>query len=391
MMTRRERLMATLQGQPVDRPAVSFYEIGGWNILASCDDPDEFNVYNDPSWRALAELAEEQTDIIRMAGPIWKQGDDLDPARIAAPADSIGAVRNETWQEGHSRFGRTCMSCRDRELTSVTRRDAETMTTWTVEHLLKDVDDLKAYRELPEDVFDAELDVAAMEAREAELGEAGIVLIEMGDPICYAASLFSMGDYTVIAMTEPELFHRLLERFARTTQKQTEIIAREFPGRLWRICGSEYASEPYLPPSLYAEFVGRYTGPIVQAIEARGGCARIHSHGRLRGILPHIAAMGAGGLDPCEPPPQGDMELRELRQAVGKEMVLFGNIESTDLENLQPREFEKKVVTALTEGTTGEGRGFVLMPSSCPYGRSIAPHVLANYETMVRLATGWGG
>jgi len=29
MMTRRERLMATLQGKVVDRPAVSFYEVGG--------------------------------------------------------------------------------------------------------------------------------------------------------------------------------------------------------------------------------------------------------------------------------------------------------------------------------------------------------------------------
>jgi len=39
-MTRRERLMATLRGEPVDRPAVNFYEIGGFAIDPS--DPDEF-------------------------------------------------------------------------------------------------------------------------------------------------------------------------------------------------------------------------------------------------------------------------------------------------------------------------------------------------------------
>mgnify|MGYP000712381494 CR=1 FL=1 len=43
----------------------------------------------------------------------------------------------------------------------------------------------------------------------------------------------------------------------------------------------------------------------------------------------------------------------------------------------------------LEEGTAGEGRGFVLMPSACPYGRHISADVMANYETMVRLATGF--
>ena len=55
MLSRRERLMATLRGQPVDRPAVNFYEIGGLQI--DLDDPDPYNVYNDPSWRPLIELA----------------------------------------------------------------------------------------------------------------------------------------------------------------------------------------------------------------------------------------------------------------------------------------------------------------------------------------------
>ena len=66
-MNRRERLMATLQGRPVDRPAVNFYEIGGFNV--DPNDPDEFNIYNDPSWKPLLDLAENETDLIRMRGP----------------------------------------------------------------------------------------------------------------------------------------------------------------------------------------------------------------------------------------------------------------------------------------------------------------------------------
>jgi len=384
MMTRRQRLTAALRGEPVDRVPVSFYEIGGWNVLAACDDDDPFNVYNNPSWRPLAELAEHRTDVIRMIGPRWRQS----KGGAAAPDDSgIGSRTTRTWLEGDSRFTCTTLKLADRELTAVTRRDAATNTVWTIEHLLKSVEDLQAYLELPGAAWAGEVDADAMAAEEEALGEAGIVMVEMGDPICEAADLFSMADYTVVAMTESALFHRLLERIARVRHAQAEAVAQAFPGRLWRICGSEYASEPYLPPALYAEYVARYTGPMVQAVQAHGGIARLHSHGRLRGILPHVMTMGCGALDPCEPPPQGDMELADIRRAVGDEMALFGNIESTDIENLAPDAFEPKVRQALAEGPARpEAPRFVLMPSACPYGRHIAPHVLANYETMVRLA-----
>jgi len=70
-MTRRERLWATIKGERVDRPALSFHEIGGFVI--NPDDPDEYNIYNSPSWKPLLELAENETDIIRMVSPVRAQ------------------------------------------------------------------------------------------------------------------------------------------------------------------------------------------------------------------------------------------------------------------------------------------------------------------------------
>lgn len=52
---------------------------------------------------------------------------------------------------------------------------------------------------------------------------------------------------------------------------------------------------------------------------------------------------------------------------------------------------QRFINTALCEGTAGEGRGFVLMPSACPYGRNISEDVLSNYQLMVDLAENWGG
>ena len=375
-MTRRERLMATLRGKTVDRPPVSFYEIGGWKMTP---DPDnEFAVWNDPSWRPLEKLCEEETDLIRMMRPSWKDGSDNGLSNY---------IKTEVWREGDSEFTRRTIEIAGRILTSLKRRDTDTYTTWTLKHFLSDVDDLKTYLQLPEPVV-GEPDVSAMLAEEELLGDAGIIMVTVHDPICSAAELFSMEDYTICAMTEPELFHQLLEKCSRTLYAQHEKTSRAFPGRLWRVVGAEYASEPYLPPRLFDEYVVRYTEPIVRIIQKHGGYARIHSHGNLRNILPLIAKMNPDGLDPVEPPPQGDMELWEIREAIGKATVIFGNLESTDIENLPNDQFEKKIRIAMDEGTRGDGRGFVLMPSACPYGREITPITMRNYESMVRLVNG---
>jgi uroporphyrinogen-III decarboxylase len=102
-------------------------------------------------------------------------------------------------------------------------------------------------------------------------------------------------------------------------------------------------------------------------------------------ILDDIASMGADGLDPIEPPPQGDVELKYVRQRYGKDMVLFGNLEMSDVENLPTDKFAEKVKRAIAEGTSGSGRGFVLMPSACPYGRELSTLALRNYEKMIEV------
>ncbi|MBM4093275.1 MAG: hypothetical protein FJ276_28270 [Planctomycetes bacterium] len=226
---------------------------------------------------------------------------------------------------------------------------------------------------------------------ERALGDRGIVMVDTEDPLCAAATLMSMEDYTVTAFTENRLFHRLLEKLAQPILKRTEQVAREFPGRLWRVYGPEYASEPYLPPRLFDEYVVRYVRPMIAAIHAHGGFARIHCHGRVRNLLDMIVAMGADAIDPLEPPPHGDVALDDVRRQYGQQLVLFGNLEVADVENMDPVRFDRVVCTALEQATRDPGRGFVLMPTACPVGRHVSDRTLQNYRTIVRRAREWSG
>ena len=387
MMTRRERLMATLRGEPVDRPPVNFYELGGFAVDPA--DPDDFNVYNDPSWQPLLQLAEQQSDLIRMRSPVRPRGHE--PALSEVEGLDVGGprgefFRTEKFQADGCRFKRVTLKIAGRTMTSLTRRCPDLDTIWTLEHLLKSTDDLKAYLELPDEVFAEQIDVTGLIEEDRKLAERGIVMVDTEDPLCAAAYLFSMEDFTIIALTEQSLFHRLLEKLSRYIYARTRATAEEFAGHLWRIYGPEYATEPYLPPHLFKEYVVRYTGPMVETIQKHGGFARIHCHGRIRAVLDYIVEMNPAAIDPIEPPPQGDVELAYVRRSYGKDLVLFGNIEFADIENTEPAEFEKLVEKTLKDGTAGQGKGFVLMPSSAPISRKITPRLMANYQIMVRLA-----
>jgi uroporphyrinogen decarboxylase-like protein len=377
-MNRRERLMATLRGESVDRPPVSFYEIDGSQDTGP---GDPFNIYADPSWAPLIRLAREKTDRIVRRGV---------PMRGAPPSPEQQRTTFETHiDEQGRRFTTRSIRTDTRTLTERTRQDPDVNTVWHIEPRLKDLDDLRAYLSLPEPEELGEPDVAVIEAVEAEVGDGGIAMLDTGDPLCAAASLFDMAEFTVIALTEPDLFEALLDRFARELHRRTHLVADALPGRLWRVVGAEYATPPYLPPRLFERYVVPYVTPMVEAIQSTGGFARIHCHGRLSKVLDLIAATGCTGLDPIEPPPQGDVQLSYVRANYGRQMVLFGNLEASDIESLPTPQFERKIVRALTEGTAGEGRGMVLMPSACPYGRKLPPLAMRNYEKMIEVVERW--
>ena len=375
-LTSRERLMRTIKGESVDRPAVSFYEIDGYS--QNPDDPSPFNIYNDPSWKPVIDLAKKRSDSIYMAGVPF----------IDAPENPLNELTStERWNdESGSRFVRTTIKADGRNLTQVSRRDADVDTVWMLEHFLKDTDDLKAYLSLPEVPIGGVPNIKAIQAIEEDVGDGGIVMLRNADPLCCAAQLFDMADYTIIAMTEQNIFRQLMDRFAKEIYARVELSAKALPGYLWRIVGPEYASPPYLPPYLFKEYVLGYDKQIVDIIHKSNGYARIHSHGRLKDVLDFIAETGCMGLDPIEPPDQGDVELKYVRDKYGKQMVLFGNLEATDLENLPTDQFAEKIKIAIEEGVSSDGRGFVLMPSACPYGRTLNDNILPNYEKMIELA-----
>lgn len=390
-MTRKERLMATIRGEKTDRPPVCFYELNGLDQIP--ENTNRFNIYNHPSWLPLIELAREKTDRIVLKEVGFKN----------APPDPLEElVTTSGYTDANGCMHRTInLKAGKNILVKRTMREPDVDTIWVLEHPVKNIEEFEAWIELPKVYGIGEPDINPVINADNEIGDSGIVAIDISDPLCEVSELFEMGEYTVMASTEPELFHKALEKVAETKIKKVEAISKALPGRLWRIFGPEYATPPYLHPKLFKEYVVRYDKPMIDIIRKYGGYPRIHSHGKIKDVLDDIVNMGCTALDPIEPAPQGNVTLSYVKEKYGNKLVLFGNLELSDIETMEPDQFQYKVITALREGTglgnrmasindiKGESRGFVLMPTASPIGRVLRPSTLKNYERIIEIIEGF--
>jgi len=226
-------------------------------------------------------------------------------------------------------------------------------------------------------------DTSELQRVEEMLGDDGVVCIFIASALCQVAPYFNMEDFLIIAMTEPELFHEAIRRVQTRFIMEVEAFSAAAPNRIWCLCGPEYVTEPYLSPKFFNEYVVPYDTPVVDAIKKHGGFIRLHCHGKIKNNINNILCMGYHGLDPIEPPPQGDITLADVRRSIGKKMFLLGDIEMNEVELMDEEPFTERVKQSLRDGTAGEGCGFILSTSSFPINRVVTPKILRNHEIMV--------
>lgn len=380
MKSSRQLLQDAYAHRELERPLLSFYEL---DYLADEEEKssDPFNIYADSSWHGLLELTRNHADRHLNVGC---------PALYDASGQPVEwfpgtCVREERIPiERGAEFLTTVTLPGGKQLTSRRLREFDIDTVWTTEALVKDADELRACAELPASTRDAALreeECDAIEKREAALGERGIVMFDTSDALCMVALLMEMGEFSVMALTEEDLFLQMLQKAQEYLEWRIEAVCRRFPGYLWRIVGPEFAAEPFLPPELFEKYVVPFDSRLVDLIHRYNGRVRMHSHGRLRSVLPMMLDCGIDALDPLEPPQQGDMEIEEIQAVTRDRITLLGTLEITDLENMDPDDFRRFLKTHLQR--IPWRKNFILMPSASPYGRKLNPRTTENYRILV--------
>jgi uroporphyrinogen-III decarboxylase len=369
-MTSKERLLAAMRGQVPDRVPVSTYELVGWN-------PDAWE-NREPSYARLMDLIRRETDCMYMTD-------------VHVPNARSAEIRTSTekWDEGDQHYTRTVTRARGRDLTTVHSFSDDIKTVWNREHLCKNLDDLRAFVELPWEV--GEPDFAHLEKAWKDLeGGRGLPLVSMGDPLCDTSELFDLETFLVLAMTETAAIEAAMDRFQeRYVERLRRVLKGPVKDVVFRICGPEYATPPYLPPELFRRFVTRHDSVLIDMIRQAGGIPRIHCHGRTGRVVDQMAELAPDALDPIEPPPDGDITMADMKKALGGRVCLTGGIELKYLEAASGEYVEQLVRDTMAEGKPG-GR-FILMPTAAPINVPLSPKTEANYFRYIETAREAGG
>jgi len=369
-MNSRERLRTVLTHGKPDRVPISTYELAGFDSKSAWN--------NEPSYRRLMDVIREKTDCIAMWNPASNETFVASSAPVGMDVESEREGNVTTWRRRiHTPAG---------DLTQTTRVTDNIRTVWQTEHWCKGPEDVDRALSIPYRPLD--YDASDFQRISGEVNSRGIIMASVMDPLCLAADMMKFGDYTVWAMTETDHFVRTLdalhERLMENLRRMLDVNVVD----LYRICGAEYATPPYMPPDLFERFVVPYTKEMVHLIHEKGGVARLHCHGRVGRVLDMIEATGAVAIDPCEAPPDGDITLDRVKDRVGDRMCIFGNLQLKLLEHGSTEEVKAEVRRCMDAAKSGGG--YVIMPTSAPINIPLSEKTERNYIHFIEEAVASG-
>ncbi|MFO7636416.1 MAG: uroporphyrinogen decarboxylase family protein [Clostridia bacterium] len=366
-MNSKQRILSALRHQPLDRVPVSTYEIVA----------HKKNTFytTDPSYSNLVSYIKEKTDCIFY---MYETRNPSNP----------GIFETLEWQEGNDTYSKDIIHTPDRDLVCLKKKMAGIETWWTLEHYCKDLDDMRAYMKIL-DHRAGRVDMTEVYREQAELGNQGIMSLSPADPIGEAAWLFEMGSFLIYSITETEEMMRFMDAiFEVQMDYLRQILKGDVSEIMFRICGPEYATPPYLSPRMFNDFVTPYLITMCREIKEAGGIPRIHCHGKIKEALKEFMKTDMMALDPIEPPPDGNIELSEVKRLCGDRVCLMGNMELKELEHASGDRIRELVKKAMEDakGTTG----YIFTTTAAPINTPLSPHTEDNYHHMIEAALEYG-
>jgi len=365
-MTSRERIILALRGQVPDRVPVSTYELVGYNSQSFEN--------KDPSYASLMDLIREKTDCICM----WS------PGSTEVFLESSFAVDMNVYDKSTDgvKIVKRVLHTPRGDLSHTYKVFDNVHTTWVTEHWCKNLEDVDKAMSIP--YAPVTFNTIDRDRINREVGDNGIIMDSVADPLWVTADLMEFGDYTVWALTEPEHFARTIDAVHIRVMENLRRRLDTGPCDLYRICGPEYATPPYLPPDFFSRFVTPYVKEMTDLIHNYGAQVRLHCHGRIGQVLDFIAETGADAIDPCEAPPDGDIKLADIKRRIGNRMCISGNLQLKLLEKGSTEEVAQAVRVCMAAAK--KDGAYIIMPTAAPINTPLAPKTADNYATFIETA-----
>lgn len=191
-------------------------------------------------------------------------------------------------------------------------------------------------------------------------------LLLYSDPTWAIPNGDTMMDFAVQMMEEPEKLNEISKKNTDEAillaQKLKEIGA-PVDGFLM---GSDYCFNvnPFFTPEQFGELIAPYLKEVMAEWRKLGFYSIKHTDGNIMPILKQMADCEPDAIHSLDP--QGGVKLREVREIVGPEICLIGNVNCGLLQTGTEEECDADVRRTLREGMQDE-RGYIFASSNCVY------------------------
>lgn len=333
-MTPRERFLACLRGEEVDRVPLDLE--GLFYSSREALEAEQDSLKRDVASRVFDEMH------------FFHQLPGFVNRYLVTPGKHI---REVSFQEKDGEVLRTTeIETPKGKLTAQTGRNAISNTGWTLKYPVESLEDIEKIRsikwERPERLAPPDLTNLP-----ADFDHRGVVRGGVSSPMVCVAGMMKYEYFLELCASEIELIEELtaicLERILDVLEVQLSERSIEY---MW-MGGSEWITPPMGSPRLYERLVQKYETPIIERIHEAGGLSHVHCHGNVKSTIKSVIARGADFFEPVEPPPDGDITMAEAKAIAAGRMTLGGNVEARVLEKGTVDEVEQATRAAFEGGT----------------------------------------
>lgn len=366
-MTSRERITKTIEGIIPDRIPVSLYKINPF-------EKDSFWTQH-KSFEKLLAAAREYQDTFHLYRP--KTG-----FFFSAPG-SVDTVVEEFEDTPLSKTVRISVNTRRGLLFRIARTSKTSIHQWIQKPWVESEKDILKFLELPYTPYRP--DLTEFFRINNELGDRGVCIIALPDPLAVIYELFAPGDMPQFILSSPKLIYRLLDKMQERLVNLYRFISTSVSNTIIRIRGAEYAVPPSLPreyfpetKKFFTELAFRYDRELIEILK-KGNKNYIcyHWHGDIEALLPLVLKVGIDILEPVANTADTPNYILKIRKIVGNSVTLMGGLTAEELEFRETSEIVSMTKDAIIQGARN-GR-FVLIPSGIPESSPISPQMERNY------------
>ena len=337
-MNGRERLLATLGGQPVDRVAIapflyfnSVYELFGYvPDIDNFSDPPDF----DPIVKFVEYCDYFGFDVMHNLGSDWG-------FYMFRPCDNWD-VRIAEERRGDEKQRTITIRTPEGDLRHVEnyRRSSRYLVVSAPEEYLvkspRDFEILRKYAPTP-DLLDARLVRRAAQA----VGDKGLVASNAGGVFNMLNAWRKLDDVMSDPLTD-EGFYREMAAYARDCAIGAMQVMIANGADLIEMTGNLATSA--VGPRYYRKYVLDYEKQVIDAVHAAGALVNYHNCGDAARIMHLYNEMGMDCWGYLTPPPFGDVDLDEALRVIRRDMALRGNIDQVEfMVRATPRQVNDRV------------------------------------------------